>query len=163
MSDRDGDAAVQVQDMENMRFSPEFQSEITRWISNISTLGWTVAHVQKSILHKFRSYVPGLRELLQPSFTDSESLNIVCTLENNYLCTITSCTSRPGYKRIVLVWPGGRQEVWELTLGKSPRNGETYIENFIYSQWQNIGERVVVPAKAKVDMCVLLRRLGEWM
>ncbi len=81
MTDRDGDTVVQVQDLENMRFRPEFQSEITRWISNISTLNWTVVNVQKSILHKFRSYVPGLRELLQPAFTDSESLNIPCTLD----------------------------------------------------------------------------------
>ena len=159
MPDHDGDAAVQVQDLEDMSFRPDIQPEITQWISNISTLNWTVVNVQKSILHKFRSYVPEFRELLRPAFTDSESLNIVCTLDNNYLCTITSCTPGPYYKRIVLVWPGGRQEVWELTLGKSPRNGETYIENFICSQWQNIGERVVVPANAKVDMCVLLRRL----
>ena len=159
MPDRDGDAAVQVQNLKNMRFHAEIQPEITRWISNISRLGWTVAHVQKSILHKFRSYVPGLRELLQPAFTDSESLNIPCTLDNNYLCTITSCTPGPYYKRIVLMWPGGRQEVWELTLEKSPRNGETYIENFIYSQCQNIGESVVVPAQANTDMGALLRRL----
>ena len=153
MPDHDRDAAVQVQDLEDMSFRPEFQPEITRWISNISTIGWTVVNVQKSILHKFRSYVPGLRELLQPAFTDSESLNIVCTLEDNYLCTITSCTSRPGYKRIVLVWPGGRQEVWELTLGKSPRNGETYIENFICSQYQDTSQRF------ERDMRALLGRI----
>ena len=153
------DREVQMEDLESMRFRKDIQPEITGWISLISTANWTVVDVQKHILNKNRSCVPGLRELLQPAFTDSESLNIPCTLDNNYLRTITSCTPGPYYKRIVLVWPGGRQEVWELTLGKSPRNGETYIENFIYSQWQNIGERVVVPAKAKVDMCVLLRRL----
>ena len=147
------DREVQVQDLEEMRFRAEIQRDVTRWISNISTLDWTVAHVQKSILHKFRRYVPGLRELLQPSFTDSESLNIPCTLDDNYLCKVISCTPGPYYKRIVLVWPGGRQEVWELTLGKSPRNGETYIENFICSQYQDTSQRF------ERDMRALLGRM----
>lgn len=163
------DREVQVQDLEKMSFRADIQPEIRRWISNISTLGWTVMDVQKNILHKFRSYVPGLSELLQPAFTDSESLNILCTLDDNYLCKVISCTLRPGYKRIVLVWPGGRQEVWELTLGISPRDGKSYIDNFICSQYQDTSQRfksksVLLsdgegPSGAKACVCALLGRL----
>lgn len=138
----DGDAVLEVQDLKNMRFRPEIQGVITEWISLISPTGWTVVDVQRRILHQFRAYVQGIRALLQSP--DSASLNIACTLDGNYLCTITSYTPRfPDtprwdYKRVVLVWPGGRQEAWDLKLDKSPRDGQTYILNFTCSEYQDI-------------------------
>jgi hypothetical protein len=91
-------------------------------------------------------------------------LNIRCYLDNVYLCTITACTPVANYKRIVLVWPGGRQEVWELTVDTSPRDGTPYIENFIYSDYQMDGKRIphtlsradMLPS---ADMDALLRQL----
>jgi hypothetical protein len=62
------------------------------------------------------------------------------------------------YKRIVLVWPGGRQEVWELTVDTSPRDGTPYIENFIYSEYQMGGKRIP-HTLSSTDMCALLRQL----
>ena len=50
MPDRERDAAVQVQDLENMRFRPDIQLDVTRWISNISTQNWTVVNVQRRLL-----------------------------------------------------------------------------------------------------------------
>ena len=138
----DGDTVLQVQDLKNMRFRSEIQEVITEWISLISPTGWTVVDVQRRILHQFRAYVQGIRALLQSP--DSASLNIPCTLDGNYLCTITSCTPRfPDtprwdYKRVVLVWPGGRQEAWDLQLDKSPRDGQTYILNFTCSEYHDI-------------------------
>ena len=100
----------------------------------------SVMSVQRRILHAFIKYVPEFRELLHHAFIDSESLNIPCTLDNNYLCTVISCRQGAYYKRVVCVWPGGRREVWQLGLGKRPRSGENYIENFIVSPYQDVGE-----------------------
>ena len=133
------DREVQVQDLESMEFRSDIQPQITEWISLISKNKLNVVDVQTRIL-KFIRYVPEFRQLLHPSFTDSESLNIPLTLDNNYLCTIISCTPRSSYKRIVVVCPGGRQEVWELTLGKNPRSGESYIEDWQRSAYQGVAQ-----------------------
>ena len=156
MSTTDPELTLDV--LQHMRFGEWFEGDITRWIDNISTLNWTVLHVQQNILHGFRDYIDGLKELLQPAFKDSESLNIQCTLDHNYLCTIISCTQRNSYKRVVVVWPGGRQEVWEMTVDKSPRDGKPYIENFICSAYQMDGNRIA-HTLSSADMCALLRQL----
>ena len=140
---------VQEQDLKDMSFRPDIQPEITEWISKISRPNWGVRGVQKKILWKFIAFVPEFRELLDNAFVDSESLNIPCTLDNNYLCTIISCTPRNYYKRIVVVWPGGRQEVWELVLEKHPRSGDNYILSFVCSGEQLASSRQAVISEGK--------------
>jgi hypothetical protein len=148
------ESAVTTTDLLKMAFSPDVISTLARWIS----IGWTVEQVQKNILHRYRSRIHGLERLLDPAFKDSESLNIRCSLDGNYLCTITACTPMANYKRIVLVWPGGRQEVWELTVDTSPRDGTPYIENFIYSSYQMDGNGIP-HTLSSTDRRALLRQL----
>jgi hypothetical protein len=162
MPDRDGDSTLEVEDLQKMRFHEELMPDITWWISNISSSPnkWTVADVLNHILIKVVRRVPGFWELLYPAFY-SESLDMPCTVDNNYLCTVTSCTRGPFYKRIGIMWPGGRQELWELHLGQTPYTGEPYIDQFIRSPHQDIGfgNGVVGPAAAEADVGALLRQM----
>jgi len=88
------------------------------------------------VLHRYYLYVIGFTELLNPEFEDSESLDMPCTLDNNDLCTITSCTQGFYYKIVIVVWSGGRKEEWYLEFLKGLddkiiiRNGKRGVNDF---------------------------------
>jgi hypothetical protein len=104
-------AAIQVEDIDKMRFRSDIQPQIDKWIQ----MKLDVVEVQKNILHWGRQWV-GLTELCNPAFEDSDSLNIPCILDNNYLCRVTSCTTGRNGKKLRVVWPGGREEEWLLAM-----------------------------------------------
>ncbi len=108
--------AIQLEDIDKMRFRSDIQPDIDKWIQQ----KMDVVEVQKNILYWSRNYV-GLTELCNPAFEDSDSLNIPCVLDNNYLCTVTSCTTvNSNPKTLRVVWPGGREEKWMLTFWTGP-------------------------------------------
>ncbi len=120
--------AIQVEDIDKMRFRSDIQPDIDKWIHQDKM---DVVELQKNILYWSRKYV-GLTELCNPNFEDSDSLNIPCVLDNNYLCTVTSCTTvNSYYKTLRVVWPGGREEKWMLNFWDGPHD-KMYIDRIHY-------------------------------
>ena len=112
----------QVQAWQSMQFREDhkdIQRQITEWISMISTKKKTIEDIQNCILQTYRDYVPAFKELKRPEFSSSESLDIKCCIDDNYLCTIISCRDTSFYQEIVAKWPAGRLDTYRIYWAKN--------------------------------------------